>query len=118
MKCPICATQVAPIETQCPKCGSNLTEYSQVYYMPDRLFNEALSRMRHKRYAEAAEKLCCAAGLRPDDRDILLAWAECCALSGDHAAAVRVLEKALDYFSDDDAVVDMFQRENALAEEV
>ena len=117
MNCPVCSAAVAPIETQCPKCGANLTEYSQVYYMPDRLFNQALSRLRHQRYAEAAELLCRAAGLRPNDREILLAWAESCARAGDHAAAARVLEGALDYFADDDAIVELFQREIALAEE-
>ena len=117
MNCPVCSAMVAPVETQCPKCGANLTEYAQVCYMPDRLFNQALSRMRHRRFAEAAELLCRAAGLRPNDREILLAWSEACAQAGDHAAAARVLEGALDYFSDDDVIVDLFQRENDLAEE-
>ena len=116
MNCPVCSTTVAPIETQCPKCGTNLTEYAQVFYMPDRLFNQALSRMRHRRFAEAAELLCRAAGLRPNDREILLAWSEACARTGDHAAAARVLEGALEYFSDD-VIIDLFQRENDLAEE-
>ena len=75
MNCPLCAEPVPLIETYCPKCRSNLTEYIQVYYMPDRLFNEALPLMRKGRFGEAAEMLCRAAGLRPDDKEILLAWA-------------------------------------------
>ncbi len=118
MDCPICSAPVALTETRCPKCGANLAEYSQVYYLPDRLFNNALSRMRHQHYGEAAELLCRADGLRPGDREILLVWAECCARSGQHAAAVHVLEKALDYFSEDDAVIELFQSENELAGEV
>ena len=117
MNCPVCSAAVAPIETQCPKCGANLTEYSQVYYMPDRLFNEALSKMRHGHYQEASGILGRAAMLRPGDREILLAWAQSCSLARDHAAAVRVLDIALDYFSEDDEVVELFVRENQLAEE-
>ena len=117
MNCPVCSTIVAPVEVQCPKCGTNLTEYAQVCYMPDRLFNQALSRMRHRRFPEAAELLCRAAGLRPNDRDIILAWSEASARAGDHAAAARALEGALDYFTDDGVIVDLFERESKLAEE-
>ena len=117
MNCPICSRDVAPIEKRCPNCGANLIEYIQVYNMPDALYNDALTKMRHEHYDEAAELLCRAAGLRPNDREILLAWAQCCSISGRHASAVRVLEKALEYFEDDDFIAELFESESEKAEE-
>ena len=93
MICPICAAEVAAAEQNCPSCKSELSEYIQIYYQPDILYNDALTRMRQGDYESACLLLSRASAGRPEDAGIRELWMQACYSAGD-------LKKALDLILD------------------
>lgn len=75
--CPICTRELEKNEGVCRDCGADLHLYRSLFYAPDLLFNEAQHLLEEEDYCEAYDKLAAAHYLRPSDREILLAMADC-----------------------------------------
>ncbi|MDR1440920.1 MAG: hypothetical protein LBJ02_00755 [Bifidobacteriaceae bacterium] len=96
MICPLCAATVELEAQTCPACDLSLSEYAQVHYYPDLLFNDALRRVGRGQYAEACALLAQVCAWRPRDLEAIMLWATAAEGRGDDSESVRILLDALE----------------------
>ena len=113
--CPVCSTNVTGQQTDCPKCGVDLSAYLAISYTPDILFNEAMQLADEREFRTAYDKLAAAHFLRPHDTEIVVWMSRCLELAGDYAGAMEKLAMLL-VDGDDVTVREEYTRLSALYE--
>ena len=94
MICPLCAADVPVQARDCPACRTCLSEYAEVWYYPDAVFNEGVTALGREHYETAASLFAEVCPWRPSDTQAHLARATACSALGRHEEAVGVLVDA------------------------